>query len=109
MLFYFKSEKNHIPAYRRNMIPDLPVFLEEYDEQTNHDREEGNTFDQSGGNNHVGTNVTDSFRLTGNRFNGATADVSNANTSANGCDPCADSGTHLSDRGQVSGCLQNNR
>ena len=75
-----------------NLFSDL---LHNSQQQADNDREEGNTFDQSRGNNHVGTDVSTNFRLTGKGFQRASTDISNTYTCANGSDTCTDTGTHF--------------
>jgi hypothetical protein len=63
-----------------------PIGLSECYEQTNDHTEQRNTLDQSGSNDHVGTDVTCNLRLASHGFEGSSADAAYTNTSANcGC------------------------
>ena len=60
------------------------------DEQAHHNSEQGNTFHEGGGQNHVGTDVARNFRLTGEGLESALANFTDTDTSANGSKACAD-------------------
>ena len=73
----------------------LSVRLDKENQQTNHNGEEGNTFDQGGCDNHVGTDVSTDFRLTCQGFQSTFTDVTDTQTCADGSDTGTDTGTHF--------------
>lgn len=78
--------------------------LRDCDEQADHNGEQGDTLDKSGGQNHVGTDITGYFRLTGDGGHGVSADVTNTQTCADGGKTSTDAGTHLTNT-QNGGCF----
>jgi hypothetical protein len=63
-----------------------------------HQREEGNTLDQSCGQNHSASNVTDSLGLTSNSFHGRSGQTTYAVAGTNHSDSSAKSGTESGQR-----------
>ena len=59
-------------------------------QQGNHHGKQGYTFYQGRSDNHVGTNITNGFRLTGDGFQGATTDTAYTDTGSYGCQTGAD-------------------
>jgi hypothetical protein len=57
----------------------LEAFCEH---ESQNDRGEGDTFDEGGGNQHVGADTAGGFRLTGDSFTGLSADLTDATTCA---------------------------
>jgi hypothetical protein len=71
------------------MILYVPPRLFNGNEQTCYGSQKGNAFYQSRGQDHVGTNVVRSFRLTGDAFNGALTDLSDTDTGTDCGKTCA--------------------
>ena len=65
------------------------------DKQTYHDGEQGDTFNQGGSQDHVGTNVTSHFRLTGDGGHSVLTNVTDTETGANGCQTSTDAGANV--------------
>jgi len=91
--FLIQFLKQRIPANRGDTLK----CLRNCDEQTDHNGEQGDTLDKSGGQDHVGTDVTGHFRLAGNGRHGITANVTNTETGTDGGETGTDSGAHLTD------------
>lgn len=66
-------------------------------EEADDDGEQSGTLDKSGSHDHVRTEITADFGLTGHRFEGASADATNADTSTNGCDTCTNASEAFGD------------
>jgi hypothetical protein len=62
----------------------------EHSQKTCYGREKGNTFYQSGSQDHVSTNLVCGFRLTGNAFASALTDLTDTDTGTDGGKTCAD-------------------
>jgi len=68
----------------------LSGLLAEYSQKTCYGSEKGNTFNQSGRQDHVCTNLICGFRLTGNTFDSAFTDLTDTDTGTDGGKTCAD-------------------
>lgn len=66
--------------------------LLQHHQQTHHHGEEGGTFHESGGQDHVGAEVVDGLRLTGHGLHSVTTDAADANTSAKGGETSTEGG-----------------
>ena len=67
------------------------------DKQANYDSKQSYTFDKGGGQNHVGSDVTTSFGLACDGFNGTLTDVTDTKACCDGCNTCTKAGTHFTD------------
>jgi hypothetical protein len=70
--------------------------LSEGDEQADDGTEEGNTLNQCGCDDHVGTEITSHFWLTSHGFQCRATNAANTESSSDGCSTCAESGQTLS-------------
>jgi hypothetical protein len=70
--------------------------LSEGDEQADDGTEEGNTLNQCGCDDHVGTEVTGHFWLTSHGFQRGATNASNTETRANRCSACTEACEALS-------------
>ncbi len=71
-------------------------------QQRDNDTEQTGTFNQRGGDNHVGLDFASGFGVTSNSFHGATANQANTDTNAdNGqtCSKCCNTSGHHDTRG----------
>jgi len=66
--------------------------LLQHHQQTYHHSEEGSTFNESGGQDHVGAQIVHGFGLTGHGLHSVTADTANAYT----CTECGQASTQSS-------------
>lgn len=101
----YKSEvERDVGANRANISFRCVGTLLEDNQQADNHCEEGNTFNQCGGNNHRGADVTASLGLTCHAFHGSLTDFTNTET-------CTDSGKAGSDGcseitpGHLGSCL----
>ncbi len=70
------------------------VLLED-NQQADNDCEEGNTFNQCGGDNHGRTDVATSLRLTGHAFHGTLTNLTNTQTRTDGGETGSDGCTEI--------------
>ena len=96
-----------VGANRANILSDDVGYLLEDDQQADNHCEEGNTFDECGGNDHGGADVATSFGLTGHAFHGALTDFTDADTGTNSGQTCSDSGAEVTPS-DARYCLQCN-
>lgn len=85
----------------------LPVVLLYCYEQADNCTKQGNTFNEGSCNQHSGTDLAASLRLTCNTFHGTLSDSTNADTGTNSCKASADCCTTVTDS-HVGCCLQKN-
>ena len=77
------------------------------DEQAHHNTEQGDTFHEGGGQDHVGTDVAGYFGLTGEGLESTLADFTDTDTCADGGEACADTSAHFTDAcTSIRCCLQ---
>jgi hypothetical protein len=69
----------------------LRALLLEHSKQTGNGSEKSNAFYESRSEDHVSTNVVRSFRLTGNRVNGAFTDLADTDTGTDSGEACTQS------------------
>jgi hypothetical protein len=83
-------------AFSARPVLELLCVLED-GKQTDDHGEEGNTFDESGSDNHSGTDSTSGFGLTCNAFHCALTDFADTETGTDGGKTCANTGTEYTD------------
>ncbi len=64
----------------RHAVKILPPLLDEKNKQTNDDSKKCYSFDESGSDDHVRTDIAYSFRLAGNGFESASPDLTDTAT-----------------------------
>ncbi len=74
---------------------ECPGLLQHH-QQTYHHRKEGSTFHESGGQDHVGAQVVDGFRLAGHGLNCVTTDATDTDTGTNSGETSAEGGDTIS-------------
>jgi len=65
-------------------------------EECNHSSEQGDTLDEGSGHNHVREQLVHHLWLASHSVHGLTANLTNTQTSTNGCETCAYCGTQFS-------------
>jgi hypothetical protein len=104
----FVCWKPDVDANRANIPFSCRKLLLERNQHADNHCEEGNTFNQSGSDNHRGTDVATGFGLTGHTFHGALTDFTNADTGTNG----GETGSHRCSQvtpSHACGSLQKNQ
>ena len=86
----FVRWKPDVDANRANIPFSCRKLLLERNQHADNHCEEGNTFNQCGGNNHGGTDVATSLGLTGHTFHSTLTDFTNAKTGTDSCQTCSD-------------------
>ena len=72
------------------------MFIDRLDaEECDNGSEQGNTLDQGGCHDHVGKQFAHHLWLTGHGVHSLTTNLTNSQTSTNGCETCAYCGTQL--------------
>ncbi len=84
-----------VGANRANILSDDVGYLLEDDQQADNHCEEGNTFDECGGNDHGGADVATSFGLTSHAFHSTLTNFTNAESSTDGGQTCSDGCTEI--------------
>mgnify|MGYP006988832461 CR=1 FL=1 len=67
----------------------------EGNQQTDNHGEEGDTFDEGSSDNHSGSDITTSFRLTGHTFHCSLTDFTDTQACANSSQACTYGSTHV--------------
>ena len=73
-----------------------PLYLQYDGQDTCDNPEQSHTFYEGGCQDHVRTDITRCFRLTGDAFNSATTDLTDTYACAESCETCANGATSLS-------------
>lgn len=92
-----------VPIAPAPLSPVVSELLEDNQQADNH-CEEGNTFNQCGGNNHGGTDVATSLGLTGHTFHCTLTNFTDAETSTDSCQTCSDCCAEITP-GHLGSCL----